>query len=363
MKRILVSGCYDILHAGHIQFFYMVKDEFPDSELVVCVATDRVIRELKGREPAIPFGHRMEVIKSLRPVDAVTFGDDDPPHLNFRSRLKAIGVDMLVSTIDDRNTTQKIDICKSLGIEFHQLQKDPPRAGPISTTTARRRAALPSHVPLRVDFAGGWLDVPKFSDPKGYIVNCAITPTVSMDHWPYHIRAGLGGSAARSLLMGDDPVDSELEIAGWQDAAIIQQTGLCVWQSGKKPKLIMQANADWLNGKLALLWTGKEHDTKGLLDRERDYRKIAIASTWGLKGVRSSRTDCLQEAMALSYEQQIEEGMEQIVPGEFEQLSAYKYAGSGHGGYVVFLFGNCINRNRFVDEVEDAIAVEPYSKW
>jgi len=363
MKHILVSGCYDILHAGHIQFFRDAKDR--DDYLTVCVASDRVIREYKGREPAMPEEHRAAVIRAIRGVDDVCIGDDDPPHLNFMSCLIKRNIDQLVSTEDDQNTEEKVELCISLGLSFRQPPKRPPQCGPISTTTARRRAALPSHVPLRVDFAGGWLDVPKFSDPEGYIVNCAITPTVSMDHWPYHIRAGLGGSAARSLLMGDDPVDSELEIAGWQDAASIQQTGLCVWRSGPKPKLEMQVNADWLNGKLALLWTGKEHDTKGLLDRERNYGQIAYASTAAAGAVRDKNLFILGMGIRMSYDQQRDEGMDDIPlsysPGG--KLLGFKYAGSGHGGYVICLFGDQVDRDWFVENNKEAIAVEPYSKW
>jgi hypothetical protein len=50
--------------------------------------------------------------------------------------------------------------------------------------------------------------------------------------------AGLGGSAAHALINGRDPVQSELDLGvGWQDPAVIRETGLCVWRSGPKPVL------------------------------------------------------------------------------------------------------------------------------
>ena len=83
-----------------------------------------------------------------------------------------------------------------------------------------------STVPLRVDFAGGWLDVPRYARKGSYVVNCAITPMVSLCEWPYEKRSGLGGSGAWAMLEGRDPVASELALGvGWQDPAVIAETG------------------------------------------------------------------------------------------------------------------------------------------
>ena len=51
-------------------------------------------------------------------------------------------------------------------------------------------------VPARVDFAGGWLDLPKFARGGAFIVNCAITPGFVHGQESYPPGAGLGGSAA-----------------------------------------------------------------------------------------------------------------------------------------------------------------------
>jgi len=354
--KILVSGCYDILHAGHIQFWSDALEKCSGNYLTVCVPSDRVIRALKGREPTLPQDHRLAVIQSIDIVDEAFIGDLDPPHLNF---LGGIGPGRtLVSTDDDPHSELKARLCAQKNASFVMISKTPPSCEPISTTAARRRASIPSSVPLRVDFAGGWLDVPKYAMPGGYIVNCAITPTVSMDEWPYHVRAGLGGSAARALLMGEDPVDSELQIAGWQDAAVIQQTGLCVWKSGRKPVLDMQVDADWLRGHLALKWTGKEHDTKGLLDLWRNYETIMMASRVAKHAVEQRDITLLADAMNISYKQQIEEEMDLV---SFVGRGR-KYAGSGHGGYIIILFSNVRSRDLYVEHEPDAIAVEPYTR-
>lgn len=59
--------------------------------------------------------------------------------------------------------------------------------------------------------------MPKHSRQGAYVVNCAISPLVTLDEWPFHIGGGLGGSAAHAVLTGRDGVQSELELGvGWQ---------------------------------------------------------------------------------------------------------------------------------------------------
>ena len=120
----------------------------------------------------------------------------------------------------------------------------------------------PTESPLRVDFAGGWLDVPRHSREGAYVVNCAISPMVSLRDWNYEQKSGLGGSGAWALLNGEDGVEAELDLGvGWQDPAVIRESGLCVWRSGNLPVLEFKQNGEMLAGRMAIYWTGIEHDT------------------------------------------------------------------------------------------------------
>lgn len=74
-----------------------------------------------------------------------------------------------------------------------------------------------AHLLLPLFPAGGWLDMPCQARQGAYVVNCAISPTVSLHDWPYAIGGGLGGSAAWALLQGRDSTQSELDLGvGWQ---------------------------------------------------------------------------------------------------------------------------------------------------
>jgi cytidyltransferase-like protein len=72
MKKIFVSGCYDILHAGHIQFFEEARAL--GDYLIVSFASSEVLWHHKKRRASIPDEHKKVLLESLRMVDQVIVG-------------------------------------------------------------------------------------------------------------------------------------------------------------------------------------------------------------------------------------------------------------------------------------------------
>ncbi len=222
---------------------------------------------------------------------------------------------------------------------------------------------MPTEVPLRVDIAGGWLDVPALAQPDRFIVNCTFMPGVSLQRWPYEYGGGLGGSAAKAILEGKDAIQQELLTAGWQDPAVILETGLCVWRSGPKPILDFKANPDWLAGKMLLMWTGKPHVTGDLLKLPRDYTALGDASRVARSGIAGKSITVLGAAIEKNYEVQLGEGMQEL-PRPHGVL-ACKYAGSGHGGYAFYLFRCQEDRAEFLESMDHTFKltpIEPYMR-
>jgi hypothetical protein len=149
-------------------------------------------------------------------VDEVVIGEDTETGLDFKSHFLRSRPALLVVTEDDKYGEVKRALCREVGAEYVVLPKDLDY-DPISTTQIIRNIRTPASCPLRVDFAGGWLDVPRHARAGGFIVNCAVSPEVSLGDWRYRIGGGLGGSAAHALLEGRDAVESELDLGvGWQ---------------------------------------------------------------------------------------------------------------------------------------------------
>lgn len=235
-------------------------------------------------------------------------------------------------------------------------------------------------IPLRVDIAGGWLDVPRLAIPGAFIVNVAISPLVELcvqvdknldpipnREWMYWVGhptkkvpkgSGLGTSAAWHILHGRNVLAEELaKGCGWQDPAVIAETGLCVWASGPEPVLVSKESGAWLRGCLALHWTGHSHVTADIVSFKRNYVAIANAADCAMRSLRTGAILQLADAIEMGYRQQLAEGM--------EELPAYglasKYCGAGHGGYAMYLFEGVEQRDAAVAQ-KGMMAVEPYCK-
>ena len=74
MKIVLVTGGFDPLHSGHIEYFKAAK-ELGDY-LVVGVNSDAWLTRKKGR-PFMPYQERQSIIKELSVVDEVIVFDDN----------------------------------------------------------------------------------------------------------------------------------------------------------------------------------------------------------------------------------------------------------------------------------------------
>ncbi|PXA05455.1 cytidyltransferase [Coraliomargarita sinensis] len=357
MKKVFISGCYDILHGGHIQFFKEARAL--GDHLTVCFASDKVLWEHKKRRTSIPQDHKLALITALDIVDQVVIGDCDELGLDFKEHFLTIKPDILAVTEDDQYEAQKRELCAHVGAEYVKLPKTPPQFTPVSTSSIVRNIRTPAYAPLRVDFGGGWLDVPRYAREGAFIVNCAISPMVSLTNWDYEKKSGLGGSGAYALLNGNDGIESELALGvGWQDPAIIRETGLCVWRSGDKPVLHFKRNGDFLRGHMALHYTDIPHDTPANADNQRDYNLVEKAGQLAKEAVFEASLVKLGEAVRTSYEAQIKEGMQELP--EAEGCIGRKYAGGGWGGYALYLFENTEDRDAFVCSANNNRPIEPY---
>ena len=84
MKKVFVSGCFDILHAGHVEFFKQAKKL--GDYLIVSFASDEVLKRFKGRISALPENHKRYLIASIKVVDEVVMGTNtEDPIFDFKN--------------------------------------------------------------------------------------------------------------------------------------------------------------------------------------------------------------------------------------------------------------------------------------
>ena len=77
-KIVFTNGCFDIIHAGHVDYLEEAKS-FGDF-LIVGMNSDKSVRKIKGeKRPIVPEGYRARVLEGLRAVDCVFIFDDETP--------------------------------------------------------------------------------------------------------------------------------------------------------------------------------------------------------------------------------------------------------------------------------------------
>lgn len=172
-KKVFVSGCFDLLHAGHV-FFFETASKYGD--LYVSIGSDDNIRYLKHRSPVYSQEERLYLIKSLSGVKEA-FIAKGIGVIDFLSELESITPDYFVVN-EDGHSALKQKIVEDLGIEYVVLKRNPKNSLPARSTTALRRFIQNSYtearqlgrgayIPFRIDLCGGWLDQPFVSSLCG----------------------------------------------------------------------------------------------------------------------------------------------------------------------------------------------------
>ena len=64
-KKVFVSGCFDLLHAGHVEFF---NEAAKYGQLYVRLGTDANIKALKGHETMYSDAERLFMVRNLKSV-------------------------------------------------------------------------------------------------------------------------------------------------------------------------------------------------------------------------------------------------------------------------------------------------------
>jgi len=77
-KIAFTNGCFDILHAGHVQ--YLREARKTADILILGLNSDSSVRAIKGeKRPLVPQQERAEVVASLTSVDYVTIFNETTP--------------------------------------------------------------------------------------------------------------------------------------------------------------------------------------------------------------------------------------------------------------------------------------------
>lgn len=232
-KKVFVSGCFDLLHSGHIAFF---KEAAAYGDLYVALGSDQTVFDLKGRLPVNSEDERLFMVKSVGCVKDA-FVSRGSGMLDFLDEFIQLQPDVMVVNADG-HMEEKQRLCEHYGADYMVLQREPHGSLPPRSTTALRSI---HQIPFRIDLAGGWLDQPFVSKfYPGSVITLSIEPTIrfnersgmasstrraAIDLWGARIPPGELEKLAKVLFCYDNPPGTKV-ISGSQDSIGIVFPGL-----------------------------------------------------------------------------------------------------------------------------------------
>jgi len=131
---VIVSGCYDWLHSGHVRFFEEVSGL---GDLYVVVGSDENVRFLKGDgHPMFGQDERRYMVQAVRYVTRalVSTGWD---WLDFAPQAEEVKPD-LFAVNEDGDRPEKRQFCLEHGIEYVVLKRLPKEGLPRRESTILR---------------------------------------------------------------------------------------------------------------------------------------------------------------------------------------------------------------------------------
>lgn len=233
MKKVFVSGCYDMLHSGHVAFF---EEAATYGDLYVGIGSDKTIYGLKARKTINNENERLYMIKALRMVKDA-WVNQGSGILDFLDEIKELKPDIFFVN-SDGHSTLKEELCKELGVKYVVSTRKPHEGLPTRSTTALRSEC---RMPYRIELAGGWLDQPDVSKhASGPVVTICIEPDYefndrsgmstssrkkAIELWQTNIPSGNKEQLAKTLFCFENPPGTKY-ISGSQDALGITLPGL-----------------------------------------------------------------------------------------------------------------------------------------
>jgi len=365
-KKVFVSGCYDMLHSGHVAFF---EEAASYGDLYVGIGSDRTINELKARKTINSDAERLYMVKSLKAVkDAWINGGSGL--LDFFDEIKQLKPDIFFVNADG-HTAAKESLCKELGIEYVVSQRIPHGNLPTRSTTSLRKECL---IPYRIDLAGGWMDqqyVNKLA--SGPVITLCIEPDYefndrsgmstssrkkAIELWQTDIPQGDNEKLAKTLFCFENPPGTKY-ISGSQDSLGIVMPGVNYlnYDNDYWPVQIVSN----LDNEL-LTWIEKHIWMVPLYPRAASYDVLANTSIdkAGAERLGAAAQKCWDallaknaletgRAMTESFEAQINMFPNMVNEDILQQINLYKegafgwkVSGAGGGGYLIFFSENPI---------------------
>ena len=372
-KKVFVSGCYDLLHSGHIEFF---RQASAYGDLYVGIGSDETILHYKHHHTLYNEQERLFIVKSIRYVKDA-FINTGSGILDFAPEVERLKPDILVVNADG-DSEEKRRFCAEHGIEMVVLRRTPQSGLQPRSSTALKETLC--EIPTRLDLAGTWIDQPYVSCfAPGWALTISLEPTFEIRErcglatstrnmirkiWPQRLPDMHPETLAKLVFcFENDPERSDGIISGAQDSIGICMPGLVrhyydnrFWPE-RFESCLDEAVLSWLEGHLCLVPMFPRRPGCSVVEGK-DITKpkveaLAAAADACWNAILRRDLEAFATAYAASFAAQVSLFPAMIQPGvqdyidrysRLDGVLAWKMPGAGGGGYLALV---CRDREAF----------------
>jgi len=360
-KKVFVSGCYDLLHSGHVEFFRQAAEY---GDLYVGIGSDKTYLGYKHRKTIYSEQERLFMVKSIRYVKDAYINAGSGV-LDYVPTLDIVKPDVFVVN-SDGGSPEKRKICEERGIEYIELHRDPHEGLTARSSTDLKKTE--SQIPTRLDLAGTWIDQPYVSQyAPGWALTISLEPTFEIRErcglststrnmirkiWPYSLPNMDPETLAKLVFcFENDPERSDGIISGAQDAIGICVPGLCRHYYNNRfwpEKIEMcedEAVLSWLENHLVMIPMEPRRPGCSVVEgkdiTEAKVKALTGAADRCWTAIISRNLDAFVQAYRDSFEAQVAmfpamiQGCVQSYIDQYkDSVLAWKMPGAGGGGYL-----------------------------
>ena len=384
MKKVFVSGCYDLLHSGHVEFFRQAAQY---GDLYVGIGSDKTILHYKNHKTVYSEQERLFMVKSIKYVKDA-YINAGRGILDFIPTLDIVKPDILVVN-SDGGSDSKRKVCEERGIEYIVLERDPHEGLEARSSTELKKS--PCLIPTRLDLAGTWIDQPYVScHTPGWALTISLEPSFEIRErcglststrnvikriWPYQLPNMDPETLARLVFCFENhPEREDGIISGAQDSIGICIPGLCrhYYDNHFWPDKIETCEDEvvltWLENHLCMIpMYPRRHGCSVVDGMDITKTKVetltkAADDCW--EAIMNTDLDVFAKAYKDSFNAQVAmfpamiQGCVQDYIDEYsamEDVLAWKMPGAGGGGYLACVVKDAEN---FCDNHPEAIKLK-----
>jgi cytidyltransferase-like protein len=361
-KKVFVSGCFDILHSGHIAF---LKEAAQYGDLYVGLGSDNTIQELKGRRTINSEDERRYMLEALSCVHSVKINSGNGI-LDFLSDMQTLKPDVFIVN-EDGHTPDKDDICRKMGVDYKVLKRIPYANLPVRSTTSLRKE---TPIPYRIDLAGTWIDQPYVSKfAPGWAITTSIEPTIEFNE-----RSGMATSTRKKaielwndnlpmenpeklakILFRYDNDPGTKDVSGSQDSIGITMPGINRFFYDKEK--YWPSRFETINDLSVIRWLEERLYMITLWPRPADFvvlentnitaenvMRLTAAAEMAWDGLKRKDINDFTKGFAASFASQIamfpkmmNDKIAGVIDSHRDKALSWKLSGAGGGGYLILI--------------------------